>query len=155
MKNIITIFLILILFSSLNSIDQIEYYLSRRFIGRLIDSFSVKFNRFTGIYAEYLEARNNLNEEEEEEEEPKGLKTYNITTDELGLPPLKELFKLFNKIDFPNETNWMDTKLYDVPIWHLYVDGKDYHSNRGTEFLTEFSYIVNLTNIKEYCIKRY
>ena len=155
MKNIITIFLILILFSSLNSIDQIEYYLSRRFIGRLIDSFSVKFNRFTGIYAEYLEARNNLNEEEEEEEEPKGLKTYNITTDELGLPPLKELFKLFNKINFPNETDWMHKRLFDVPVWHLIVDDKDYYSNRGTEFLEKFDEIVNITNIKEYCISRY
>ena len=149
----IKIFLLLILFTSLYSIDEIKYLLARGFLGRFIDRFSVTFNRYEGIQAEYVKGPkiNDFNDEQKNE----GTKIYKLTCEELGLPPLKELFKLFNKIDFPNETNWMDTKLYDVPIWHLYVDGKDYHSNRGTEFLTEFSYIVNLTNIKEYCIKRY
>ena len=150
MKYIFKIFLIFCIFSALNSIDQIIYRLPRGFLGRLIDSFSVTFNRITGIQAEYLEARN-----QDPELEPKGKKVYNLTTDDLNLPSLKELFKLFNKIKFPNETNWMDTKLYDVPIWHLIVDDKDYHSNRGTDFLREFSEIVNLTNIKEYCKNNY
>ena len=150
MKYIFKIFLIFCIFSTLNSIDQITYRLPRGFLGRLIDSFSVTFNRVTGIQAEYLEARN-----QDPELEPKGKKIYNLTTDDLNLPSLKELFKLFNKIKFPNETNWMDTKLYDVPIWHLIVDDKDYHSNRGTDFLREFSEIVNLTNIKEYCKNNY
>ena len=146
------IFLLLALFTSLYSIDEIKYLLARGFLGRFIDRFSVTFNRYEGIQAEYEKAPNR---NDFEEEELKVKKIYNLTCEELDLPPLKELFKLFNKIDFPNETNWMDTKLYDIPIWHLYVDGKDYHSNRGTEFLADFSYIVNLTNIKEYCIKRY
>ena len=146
------IFLLLALFTSLYSIDEIKYLLARGFLGRFIDRFSVTFNRYEGIQAEYEKAPNR---NDFEEEELKVKKIYNLTCEELDLPQLKELFKLFNKIDFPNETNWMDTKLFDVPIWHLYVDGKDYHSNRGTEFLAEFSYIVNLTNIKEYCIKRY
>ena len=150
MKYIFKIFLIFCTFSTLNSIDQITYRLPRGFLGRLIDSFSVTFNRITGIQAEYLEARN-----QDPELEPKGKKVYNLTTDDLNLPSLKELFKLFNKIKFPNETNWMDTKLYDVPIWHLIVDDKDYHSNIGTDFLREFSEIVNLTNIKEYCKNNY
>ena len=106
MKYIFKIFLIFGLFSALNSIDQIIYRLPRGFLGRLIDSFSVTFNRITGIQAEYLEARN-----QDPELEPKGKKIYNLTTDDLNLPSLKELFKLFNKIKFPNETNWMDTKL--------------------------------------------
>ena len=146
------IFLLLILFTSLYSIDEIKYLLARGFLGRFIDRFSVTFNRYEGIQAEYEKAPNR---NDFEEEELKVKKIYNLTCEELDLPPLKELFKLFNKIDFPNETNWMDTKLFDVPIWHLYVDGKDYHSNRGTEFLRDFSDIVNLTNIKEYCINRY
>ena len=150
MKYKFKIFLIFCIFSTLNSIDQITYRLPRGFLGRLIDSFSVTFNRITGIQAEYLEARN-----QDPELEPKGKKVYNLTTDDLNLPSLKELFKLFNKIKFPNETNWMDTKIYDVPIWHLIVDDKDYHSNRGTDFLREFSEIVNLTNIKEYCKNNY
>ena len=137
------------LFSSFNSIDEIRYAINRGFLGRLIDTFSVTFNRFSGIQAEYSEV-NSFNIEESKEK-----KIYNLTTEELGLPSLKELFKLFNKIDFPEETNWMQTKLYDVPIWHLYVDDKDYYSNRRTEFLEEFDYIVNLTNIKEYCKNNY
>ena len=144
-------FLLFFLFSTFNSIDEIQYSLSRGFLGRFIDRFSVKFNRFTGIYAEYEEAKNRF----KEEEEAKGKKTYNITTEELGLPSIKELFKLFNKIKFPNETDLTDHNLFDVPIWYLYVDGKDYHSNRGTDFLGEFADIVNLTNIKEYCKNRY
>ena len=145
---VINIVLLFVLFSSLNSIDEISYRLSRGRFGRLIDSFGVTFNRITGIQADYLEASQGL-------DTVKGKKTYNLTSEDLGLPSLKELFKLFNKINFPNETNWMQPKLYDVPIWHLYVDDRDYHSNRGTEFLTQFSNIVNLTNIKEYCKSRY
>ena len=149
MKDICKIILIFALLSSFNSIDEIKYSINRGFLGRLIDTFSVTFNRISGIQAEYSEA-NSFNIEES-----KGKKIYNLTTEELGLPSLKELFKLFNKIDFPEETDWMQPKLFDVPIWYLYVDDKDYHSNRGTEFLEEFAYIVNLTNIKKYCKDNY
>ena len=150
MKKLLTIFLIFALFSCFNSIDEIKYSLSRGFLGRLIDRFSVTFNRLSGIQAVYMEV-NRLNPEEN----AKGEKVYNLTTEELGLPSLKELFKLFNKINFPEETNWKDNKLFDVPIWYLYVDGKGYYSNRGTEFMQEFANIVNLTNIKEYCMSKY
>ena len=143
------IILVLALLSCFCSIDEITYRLNRGFLGRFIDSFSVTFNRFSGIKAEYLEApRFNT-------EEAKGKKDYNLTCEDLGLPPLKELFKLFNKIKFPEETNWKDAKLFDVPIWHLIVDDKDYYSNRGTDFLTKFLDLVNITNIKEYCKDRY
>ena len=147
MIKFLSIFLIFILFSCFNSIDEIKYSLARGRLGRLIDRFSVTFNRLSGIQAEYGEA-NNFNVEKEH-------KVYNLTTKELGLPSLKDLFKLFNKINFPEQTNWRDSKLFDVPIWHLYVDGKDYSSNRGTEFLLDFDSIVNLTNIREYCKSRY
>ena len=149
MKN----FLLLILFTSFYSIDEIKYSLTTGFLGRFIDRFSVRFNKYEGIQAEYEEAPIPISVDFEEE--PKGKKVYNLTCEDLGLPSLKELFKLFNKIDFPNETNWVDTKTFDVPIWHLYVDDKDYHSNRGTKFLEEFSNIVNLTNIRRYCASRY
>ena len=149
MKKNIPILIIFVLFLSCNSIEEIKYSLNRGFLGRFIDGFSVKFNK-TGIEAEYIEAPKEYNIEEGS----KGRKIYNLIPEDLGLPPLKELFKLFNKIDFPEETNWME-KIYDVPIWHLYVDDKDYTSNRGTEFLEKFDDIVNLTNIREYCKSRY
>ena len=148
------IFLLLILFTSFYSIDEIKYSSTSGLFGRFNSRFSVRFNRSEGIQAEY-EKGPVLIDLEEEEEEPKGIKVYNLTCEDLELPSLKELFKLFNKIDFPNETNWVDTKLLDAPVWHLYVDDKDYHSNRGTKFLEEFSYIVNLTNIRLYCSSRY
>ena len=148
MKAINTI-LVLILFSCFNSIDEIKYRLSRGRFGKLIDSFTVTFNKNTGIQAEYLEGT------KDSTDTLKGKKTYELTTEDLGLPSLKELFKLFNKIDFPEETNWMEPKLFDVPIWHLYVDDKDYHSNKKTDFLEEFSKIVNLDDIKEYCASNY
>ena len=85
----------------------------------------------------------------------KGKKIYNFTTEELGLPNLKELFKQFNKIDFPNETNWVDKQLFDVPYWHLIVDGKDYYSNVGTYFMDKFQEIVNIYEIYNYCKQNY
>ena len=52
--SIMKIFLLLILFTSLYSIDEIKYLLARGFLGRFIDRFSVRFNRFEGIQAEYV-----------------------------------------------------------------------------------------------------
>ena len=145
MKNIYKIVLIFAVFSSFNSIDEIKYSFYKRFI----ESFSVTFNKISGIQAEYLKIHFF------DEGISKGTKIYNLTTEELGLPSLKELFKLFNKIDFPEETDWTDESLVDVPFWNLYVDEKRYYSNVGTEFLEEFDNIVNLNNIYEYCKKNY
>ena len=145
----INIILVIFLFSSIYSIDEIRYRVSRGNFGRLVESFTVTFNKETGITAEYLEGPKDGGDT------VKGKKKYDLTTEDLGLPSLKELFKLFNKIDFPEETDWMEPKLLDAPIWHLYVDDKDYHSNKKTDFLEEFSKIVNLDDIKEYCASNY
>ena len=145
------IFFIFLLFSSLNSIEEIEYRIVHAFIGKIRDRFSVKFNRLNGIKAEYEEMENNY----DKGNISKGKKIYNITNEELGLPNMKELFKLFNKINFPNETNWVDKRLLDVPYWHLIVDGKDYFSNVGTEFMSKFQEIVNVYNIMDYCKENY
>ena len=146
MKKIILIFLT---FSLFNSIEEIEYRKVNAFIGRILNVFSVKFNRIKGIRAEYEEMENIMGKIS------KGKKIYNFTNEELGLPNMKELFKQFNKIDFPEETNWVDTKLFDVPYWHLIVDGKDYYSNVGTEFMNKFQEIVNVYEIFNYCKENY
>ena len=151
MKNI---FLIFLLFSLFNSIDEIEYRIVNGFLGRVFDSFSVKFNRMEGIIAEY-EEMGDIVDDMDNMPKSKGKKIYNFTTEELGLPNLKELFKQFNKIDFPNETNWVDKQLFDVPYWHLIVDGKDYYSNVGTDFMTKFQKIINIYDIMNYCKDHY
>ena len=150
------IFIIFLLFFSLNCIEEIEYRIVHRIIARVLDKFSVKFNKTTGITAEY-EEYTSINEIDETLEGPtsKGKKLYNLTSEDLGLPSLKDLFKLFNKISFPEETNWTDKFLYDIPIWHLIVDGKDYYSNVGTEFKAKFNEIVNVYNIMTYCKDNY
>ena len=51
--NKMNFFLIFLLFSSLNCLDEIEYRITRGFIGRILDRFSLKFNRINGIIAEY------------------------------------------------------------------------------------------------------
>ena len=145
------IFLILILFSSLYSIDEIKYSIVVGALSRVTDSFSVRFNKKEGIKAEYEQLRNDFDISQKR----KGKKLYNLTCEELGLPSLKTLFKQFDKIKFPNETNWTIEGLFDVPTWNLYVDDKHYYSNGRTEFLEDFSNIVNLTNIKRYCISKY
>ena len=146
------IFLIFLLFSLFYSIEEIEYRRVTAFIGRILNIFSLKFNRINGITAEYEEMEKDVITIENIS---KGKKIYNFTTEELGLPNLKELFKQFNKINFPNETNWVDKQLFDVPYWHLIVDGKDYYSNVGTYFMDKFQEIVNIYEIYNYCKQNY
>ena len=146
------IFLIFLLFSLFYSIDEIEYRRVTAFIGRILNIFSLKFNRINGITAEYEEMEKDVITIDNIS---KGKKIYNFTTEELGLPNLKELFKQFNKINFPNETNWVDKQLFDVPYWHLIVDGKDYYSNVGTYFMDKFQEIVNIYEIYNYCKQNY
>ena len=43
--NKMNFFLIFLLFSSFNCLDEIEYRITRGFIGRILDRFSLKFNR--------------------------------------------------------------------------------------------------------------
>ena len=147
------IFIIFLLFFSLNCIEEIEYRIVHRIIARVLDKFSVKFNKTTGITAEYEEYTSI--DEPFETPASKGIKLYNLTSEDLGLPSLKDLFKLFNKISFPEETNWVDRQLFDIPVWHLKVDGKDYYSNVGTEFKAKFNEIVNINNIMKYCKDNY
>ena len=150
-KNLMKLFFIFLLFSTFNSIEEIEYRITNAFIGRILNRFSVKFNKISGIKAEYEEMEPNY----ENGNISKGKKIYNITNEELGLPNNKELFKLFDKIDFPEETDWSDRNLFDVPFWHLIVDGKDYYSNVGTEFMSKFQEIVNIGDIRKYCKENY
>ena len=150
-KNLMKLFLIFILFSTFNSIEEIEYRKTNGFIGRILDRFSVKFKKINGIKAEYEEMEENY----DNGNISKGKKVYNITNEELGLPNNKELFKLFDKIDFPEETDWSDRNLFDVPFWHLIVDEKDYYSNVGTEFMSKFQEIVNIGDIRKYCKENY
>ena len=77
-------------------------------------------------------------------------KLYNISTEELGLPSMKELFNLFYKKEFQEEANSNNRNLNDALIWHLIVNGKDYHSKCGTEFMSGFQEIVNI-----YCKENY
>ena len=151
-KHLLKILFIFLLFSTFSSYEEIEYRISTGFISKVFDSFSVTFNRNNGIKAEY-EKIGTL--EEDINYKPKGKKLYNLTNEELGLPSMKELFKLFDKIDFPEKTDWTDNGLFDVSVWQLIVDGKKYHSNVGTEFLSKFKEIVNVNEIKSYCSKLY
>ena len=152
MKNYLKIFFIFLLFSTFNSYEEIEYRRASGFISRVYESFSVTFNRNNGIKAEY-ETIGTL--EDDINYKPKGKKEFNLTNEELGLPSMKELFKLFDKIDFPEKTDWTDNGLFDVPVWNLIVDGKNYHSNVETEFLSKFKEIVNVNEIRNYCSKIY
>ena len=147
------IFIIFLLFFSLNCIEEIEYRIEYHLFGRVLDKFSVKFNKTTGITAEYEEYTSI--DEPFETPASKGIKLYNLTSEVLGLPSLKDLFKLFNKISFPERKNWVDRLLCDAPIWHLIVDGNDYYSNDGTEFKDKFNEIVNINNIMKYCKDNY
>ena len=84
-----------------------------------------------------------------------GLKNYELTNEELGLASTEELFKSFDKIDFPEQTNFSNSMFPDFPIWHIIVDGKDYQSNVNTEFYDKINELINIKKIEEYVRNKY
>ena len=143
-----------LLISQVYSFDEIEYVLNRVFLGRHIDHFLLRVNKETGIYAEF-ERYNKNSTTEEEEEGTSNLKSYNIDNEQFNILPNTELFEELNKIEFPEDEDCANHSLFDVPYWQLKVNGKNYRGNVGTDFLTEFTNLVKLTEIKEYVIKQY
>ena len=146
-----------LLISQVSSFDEIEYVLNRGFMGRAIDHFLLRVNKETGIYAEF-ERYNQISvkeNDEEEEEEISNLKSYNINNEQFNILPNTELFEELNKIEFPENEDCANHNLFDVPYWQLKVNGKNYRGNVGTDFLTEFTNLVKLTEIKEYVVKQY
>ena len=153
MKNLLhKIFLFSISLSfiiSLNDYNEIEYYTDRIYrITHIKSKFSVKFNKKDGIQARLHDIKEAYYEDHSIYEDYQ-LKIYNLTNEELGLMPMKELFKNFNKIDFPEETDFAE-KIFDVFDWHLVVDGTDYYSNVRTDFYDKFDDLVNINHIREY-----
>ena len=158
MKNKLSqIFLFILSLSSiisLNNFNEIEYYTERFYrLTHTKSKFSVKFNKKEGIQAKLHDIKEAYYENYTIFEDYK-LKIYNFTNEELGIMPMKELFKNFNKINFPNETDWSEM-IFDVFDWHLIVDGKDYYSNVRTEFYDDFDKLVNINHIREYVEKLY
>ena len=84
-----------------------------------------------------------------------GLKNFEIKNEELGLKNNEELFKNFNEIIFPEETDFRSAQFPDFPVWHIIVDGKDYQGNFDTEFYKKFDNLVNIKKIEEHVIKKY
>ena len=84
-----------------------------------------------------------------------GLKNFNLTYEEIGFNKNEDLFKLFDEIIFPEETDFRNSKYPDFPIWHIVVDGKDYQGNVNTEFYDKFNNIVNIKKIEAYVINKY
>ena len=141
--------------------NEIEY--RQRIVSKYNKSFtlvSVKFIREKGIQAKYQKGvvkfeidPNTFSLVDKTGNE--GLKTFELTTDELGLPSLKELFKNFDKIKFPEQTKFSTALYPDFPIWHIIVDGKDYESNVNTEFYDKFNELVNIKKLEEYVRNKY
>ena len=152
MKNILHKLIITLSLSftiCLNNYNEIEYYTERIYrITHTKSKFSVKFNKKDGIQARLHDIKEAYYENDSIYEDYQ-LKIYNLTNEELGIIPMKELFKNFNKINFPEETDWSEM-IFDVFDWHLVVDGKDYYSNVRTEFYDEFDDLVNINHIREY-----
>ena len=122
--------------------------------------FSVKFNRETGIQAQYQKGIAKYEIDPStfslvDKTGNEGLKSFNLTNEELGLKPTEELFTNFEKIEFPQETNFDNSMHPDFPIWHIIVDGKDYHSNVNTDFYNKFNNLVNIKEIQNYVINKY
>ena len=145
--------LLLLLISFIESFEEIEYRKINGYLGRILENFAIKFNRINNeIKAEYEET---IYDFDNIEYKSKGRKTFNLTNEELGLPSMKALFKKFNKIIFPDETDWIDHYSPDYPSWALLIDGKLYYTNYETDFIRKFQEIINIHNINEYIKKIY
>ena len=147
--------------SSQKKINEIEY--RQRIVSKYDKSFtlvSFKFNRENGIQAQYQKGKevfeidpNTLSPVDKTGTE--GLKSFVLTTEELGLSPLNELFDNFDKIEFPEQTNFSSALYPDFPMWHIIVDGKDYQSNINTDFYNKFNDLVNIKKLEQYVIQKY
>ena len=84
-----------------------------------------------------------------------GLKEFELSYEELGLEKNEVLFKKFDSIEFPEETDFRNAQFPDFPIWHIIVDGKDYQGNVNTEFYNKFDNIINIKKVEEYIVKKY
>ena len=147
--------------SSLERIQEIEYMekVTSKY-NKNFTYFSIKFDRKEGIIAKYQRGIINFEIDGENMEiidltGDEGLKTFELTNEELGLKQNKELFKNFDKIEFPEETDFINTKIFGYPEWHLIVDGKDYKSNVKPEFYNEFNDLVNIKEVRDYVINLY
>ena len=150
MKKFLLLFLII---SFIESLEEIEYRKINGYLGRVLENFAIKFNRINDeIKAEYEET---IYDFDNIEYKSKGRKTFNLTNEELGLPSMKKLFKQFNKINFPDETDWIDHYSPDYPTWTLIIDGKLYYTNYETDFIEQFQEVVNIHKLNEYIKKIY
>ena len=140
---------------------EIEY--RQRIVSKYDKSFtlfSVKFIKDQGIEALYQKGKLVMEIDPDtlsfvDKTGNEGLKTFKLTSEELTLMPINELFENFDKIKFPEETNFSTALFPDFPIWHIIVDGKDYQSNVNTEFYDKINDLVNIKYIEEYVIKKY
>ena len=141
--------------------NEIEY--RQRIVSKYDKSFtlfSIKFKRDSGISADYQKGKLEYEIDPEtmslkEKVTNSQLKSYKFSNQELGLMEAKELFKNFDKIEFPEETDFTTALYPDFPIWHIIVDGKDYQSNVDTEFSRKLDDLINIRKIKEYVINKF
>ena len=162
MRALIEIFLVILSFTLITSKRKVIEY-RHKIVSKhdkSFTSFSVKFIKGEGIQAEYQKGVAKYEIDPEtfslvEKTGNEGLKTFKLTTDELGLIPLNKLFKNFDKIKFPKTTKFTNSLYPDFPVWHIIVDGKDYESNVNTNFFDQFNGLVNLKKILEYVENKY
>ena len=161
MKLLFILSLLVLSFINSQEIKEIEY--RQKIVSKYDKSFtlfSVKFIREKGIQAKYQEGISKIEIDPDtlemiDKSGVEGLKTFELTNEELGLKPIKELFEEFDKIEFPEETKFSSSLFPDFPIWHIIVDGKDYESNINTDFYDKFNEIVQIKKIEKHVIKKY
>ena len=148
--------------SSGNNFSEIEY--RQRIISKYDKSLtfiSVKFSRKNEkIISQYQKCKAKFEIDPNtfsfvDKTGTEGLKEFELSYGELGLEKNEVLFKKFDSIEFPEETDFRTAQFPDFPIWHIIVDGKDYQGNVNTEFYNKFDNLINIKKVEEYIIKKY
>ena len=157
------IFLTLVISSFLYSniiskkVEEVEYKLSVHTLDRLESKIDIKVNRIKGITAEYQEFHHELfNTVDNKERKKNKLKKYEIKCEDIGISSIDDLFKVIDKIEFPEKTNHINRMIADAPIWSIIVDGKKYYGNSSSpSFYKEIMENAKFIDIMEFCIEHY
>ena len=135
-------------------VKTLTYKLDVFIMGHISYSYEITADRNNGLTAKYAKYGGNGGgmmifdvDGPPSNQGPKE-KTYNIKNEDFKILPTEKLFEELDKIEFPQETKFIDQHLMDANVWNLIVDGKKYYGNAKPEF---FNKIYELMQIEAIC----
>lgn len=140
-------------------VKEITYKLNVDVQGHTYESFLIRANRKTGIYAEYqffgdgLVKRRRVGGGPVKDEE-NGPKKFKIKNSDFGVLPTDKLFEELDKIKYPEEEEFYEKFLADASAWILNVDGKEYYGTAKPDFYLKIMDLLQIDAISKFISKK-